>query len=125
MSAPEENLDAQKSMTAPEAAPAKAGEGAVRSGSGSRSASGKGGSRRSASGGSGRKGGSSKSIRKPGPVEKYLHGPAERVRTLFFSDSPVAALLWFAAAFGMIAILLWFFFVSPWGTPAMPLYADF
>lgn len=50
---------------------------------------------------------------------------AAKVRTTFFSDSWSGAAMWFCAVLAMIAILLWFFFFSDYGTPAEPIYEGF
>lgn len=63
------------------------------------------------------------------------HGPSafarlraltpERVRTWFYSDSTSAAVAWFAAVVVLVAVLGWFFVLSPYGAPASPVYAEF
>ena len=50
---------------------------------------------------------------------------AAKVRAAFFSDSWVGGAMWFAAVLAMIAVLLWFFFFSDFGTPAEPIYEGF
>lgn len=49
----------------------------------------------------------------------------ERVRTWFYSDATSAAVAWFAAAVVLVAVLGWFFVLSPYGAPASPVYAEF
>lgn len=63
------------------------------------------------------------------------HGPSafarlraltpERVRTWFYSDATSAAVAWFAAVVVLVAVLGWFFVLSPYGAPASPVYAEF
>lgn len=43
----------------------------------------------------------------------------------FFSDSWSAALAWFAIAAVLVAVLGWFFILSPYGAPAAPAYAAY
>lgn len=50
---------------------------------------------------------------------------AARVRAAFFGDSWAGGAMWFAAVLAMIAVLLWFFFFSDFGTPAEPIYEGF
>ena len=49
----------------------------------------------------------------------------ERVRTWFYSDAASAAVAWFAAVVVLVAVLGWFFVLSPYGAPASPVYAEF
>lgn len=49
----------------------------------------------------------------------------ERVRTWFCSDAASAAVAWFAAVVVLVAVLGWFFVLSPYGAPASPVYAEF
>ena len=49
----------------------------------------------------------------------------ERVRTWFYSDATSAAVAWFAAVVVLVAVLGWFFVLSPYGAPASPVYAEF
>ena len=48
-----------------------------------------------------------------------------RVRTWFYSDATSAAVAWFAAVVVLVAVLGWFFVLSPYGAPASPVYAEF
>lgn len=47
------------------------------------------------------------------------------VRDWFFSDSWSSALAWFAIAAVLVAVLGWFFVLSPYGAPAAPAYAAY
>ncbi len=58
-------------------------------------------------------------------VKKRVWAGAAKVRAAFFSDSWAGGAMWFAAALVMIAVLLWFFFFSDFGTPAEPIYEGF
>ena len=58
-------------------------------------------------------------------VKERVWAGAAKVRATFFSDSWAGAAMWFAAVLVMIAVLLWFFFVSDFGTPAEPIYEGF
>lgn len=58
-------------------------------------------------------------------VKERVWAGAAKVRTAFFSDSWVGGAMWFAAVLAMIAVLLWFFFFSDFGTPAEPIYEGF
>lgn len=58
-------------------------------------------------------------------VKERVWAGAAKVRTAFFSDSWVGGAMWFAAVLVMIAVLLWFFFFSDFGTPAEPIYEGF
>lgn len=49
----------------------------------------------------------------------------ERVRTWFCSDAASAAVAWFAAVVVLVAVLGWFFVLSPYGAPVSPVYAEF
>ncbi|RHF38503.1 hypothetical protein [Collinsella intestinalis] len=49
----------------------------------------------------------------------------DRVRTWFYSDATSAAVAWFAAVVVLVAVLGWFFVLSPYGAPASPVYAEF
>lgn len=49
----------------------------------------------------------------------------ERMRTWFYSDATSAAVAWFAAVVVLVAVLGWFFVLSPYGAPASPVYAEF
>ncbi len=49
----------------------------------------------------------------------------ERVRTWFYSDANSAAVAWFAVVVVLVAVLGWFFVLSPYGAPASPVYAEF
>lgn len=49
----------------------------------------------------------------------------ERIRTWFYSDETSAAVAWFAAVVVLVAVLGWFFALSPYGAPASPVYAEF
>lgn len=49
----------------------------------------------------------------------------ERVRSWFFSAGWGPACAWAAVLLACAAVLAWFFFVSPFGVPAAPLYAGF
>ena len=58
-------------------------------------------------------------------VKKRVWAGAAKVRAAFFSDSWAGGAMWFAAVLVMIAVLLWFFFFSDFGTPAEPIYEGF
>lgn len=58
-------------------------------------------------------------------VKKRVWAGAAKVRAAFFSDSWAGGAIWFAAVLIMIAVLLWFFFFSDFGTPAEPIYEGF
>ena len=58
-------------------------------------------------------------------VKERVWAGAAKVRTAFFSDSWAGGAMWFAAVLVMIAVLLWFFFFSDFGTPAEPIYEGF
>lgn len=49
----------------------------------------------------------------------------ERICTWFYSDATSAAVAWFAAVVVLVAVLGWFFVLSPYGAPASPVYAEF
>lgn len=49
----------------------------------------------------------------------------EPVRDWFFSDSWSAAAAWLALAICLMAVLAWFFLLSPYGAPAEPVYAAY
>lgn len=48
-----------------------------------------------------------------------------RVNAWFFSDATSAALAWLAVIVLCACVLAWFFAVSPYGAPAVPVYAEF
>lgn len=50
---------------------------------------------------------------------------AEKVRAIFFGDSWAATVMWLFVALVCLGILAWFFFISPYGTPAEPVYEGF
>lgn len=50
---------------------------------------------------------------------------ADKTRVAFFGDSWVATLMWLFVAFVCLALLAWFFFISPFGTPTEPIYEGF
>lgn len=58
-------------------------------------------------------------------VKERVWAGAAKVRAAFFSDSWAGGAMWFAAVLVMIAVLLWFFFFSDFGTPAEPIYEGF
>ncbi len=58
-------------------------------------------------------------------LKERVWAGAAKVRTTFFSDSWSGAAMWLCAVLTMIAILLWFFFFSDYGTPAEPIYEGF
>ncbi len=58
-------------------------------------------------------------------VKERVWAGAAKVRAAFFSDSWAGGAMWFAAVLAMIAVLLWFFFFSDFGTPAEPIYEGF
>lgn len=58
-------------------------------------------------------------------VKERVWAGAAKVRTAFFGDSWAGGAMWFAAVLVMIAVLLWFFFFSDFGTPAEPIYEGF
>lgn len=58
-------------------------------------------------------------------VKERVWAGAAKVRTAFFGDSWAGGAMWFAAVLAMIAVLLWFFFFSDFGTPAEPIYEGF
>ena len=58
-------------------------------------------------------------------VKKRVWAGAAKVRAAFFGDSWAGGAMWFAAVAAMIAVLLWFFFFSDFGTPAEPIYEGF
>ena len=49
----------------------------------------------------------------------------EKILKVFFSDTWLGAILWFAAAAAMLALLVWFLVDSGFGEPAMPVYENF
>ena len=49
----------------------------------------------------------------------------ERVEKVFFGDTWLGALLWFVAAFALVAILVWFLVYSGFGDTAAPVYEHF
>lgn len=58
-------------------------------------------------------------------VKERVWAGAAKVRAAFFGDSWTGGAMWFAAVLTMIAVLLWFFFFSDFGTPAEPIYEGF
>lgn len=58
-------------------------------------------------------------------VKERVWAGAAKVRAAFFGDSWAGGAMWFAAVLAMIAVLLWFFFFSDYGTPAEPIYEGF
>ncbi len=58
-------------------------------------------------------------------VKKRVWAGAAKVRAAFFGDSWAGGAMWFAAVLALIAVLLWFFFFSDYGTPAEPIYEGF
>lgn len=74
-------------------------------------------------------------IVKPAPKSKLtrfyearkamLYAFAEKIRTVFFSNSWAATVMWLLVALACLGILAWFFFISPYGTPAEPVYEGF
>lgn len=58
-------------------------------------------------------------------VKERVWAGAAKVRAAFFSDSWAGGAMWFCAVLAMIAVLLWFFFFSDFGTPAEPIYEGF
>lgn len=58
-------------------------------------------------------------------LKERVWAGAAKVRAAFFSDSWAGGAMWFAAVLVMIAVLLWFFFFSDFGTPAEPIYEGF
>lgn len=58
-------------------------------------------------------------------VKERVWAGAVKVRAAFFGDSWAGGAMWFAAVLVMIAVLLWFFFFSDFGTPAEPIYEGF
>ena len=58
-------------------------------------------------------------------VKERVWAGAAKVRGAFFSDSWAGGAMWLAAVLVMIAVLLWFFFFSDFGTPAEPIYEGF
>lgn len=58
-------------------------------------------------------------------VKERVWAGAAKMRAVFFSDSWAGGAMWFAAVLVMIAVLLWFFFFSDFGTPAEPIYEGF
>lgn len=58
-------------------------------------------------------------------VKERVWAGAAKVRAAFFGDSWAGGAMWFAAVLVMIAVLLWFFFFSDFGTPAEPIYEGF
>lgn len=58
-------------------------------------------------------------------VKERVWAGAAKVRAAFFSDSWTGGAMWFATVLVMIAVLLWFFFFSDFGTPAEPIYEGF
>ena len=58
-------------------------------------------------------------------VKERVWAGAAKVRAAFFSDSWAGGAMWFAAVLVMIAVLLWFFSFSDFGTPAEPIYEGF
>lgn len=58
-------------------------------------------------------------------VKERVWAGAAKMRAAFFSDSWAGGAMWFAAVLVMIAVLLWFFFFSDFGTPAEPIYEGF
>jgi len=57
-------------------------------------------------------------------VRRLTDAPA-RVRAWFLGGSWGADLAWGAAALALVAVLAWFFILSPYGAPAAPVYAEF
>lgn len=76
-----------------------------------------------------------RTIVKPVPKGKFtrfyearratVYAFAERVRIAFFSDSWTATIMWLLIVLVCLGVLAWFFFVSPYGTPAEPIYEGF
>ncbi|WP_195420414.1 hypothetical protein [Collinsella sp. D33t1_170424_A12] len=62
--------------------------------------------------------------RDPHPVRGLKRALAP-VRAWFFSDAWSAAAAWFALALALLAILAWYFVLSPYGAPAAPVYAAY
>ena len=58
-------------------------------------------------------------------VKERVWAGAAKVRAAFFGDSWAGGAMWFAVVLAMIAVLLWFFFFSDFGTPAEPIYEGF
>lgn len=58
-------------------------------------------------------------------VKERVWAGAAKVRAAFFGDSWAGGAMWFAAVLALIAVLLWFFFFSDFGTPAEPIYEGF
>ncbi|MBE6468434.1 MAG: hypothetical protein E7001_00330 [Coriobacteriaceae bacterium] len=56
------------------------------------------------------------------------HGPEGLLKlgeSWFLGGSRSAALAWAASVLALIAVLVWFFILSPYGAPAAPVYAEF
>ena len=49
----------------------------------------------------------------------------DKILEVFFSDTWLGAILWFAAAAAMLALVVWFHVYSGFGEPAMPVYENF
>ena len=58
-------------------------------------------------------------------VKERVWAGAAKVRAAFFGDSWAGGAMWFATVLALIAVLLWFFFFSDFGTPAEPIYEGF
>lgn len=63
--------------------------------------------------------------RGPSALARLRTLTTERIRTWFYSDETSAAVAWFAAVVVLVAVLGWFFALSPYGAPASPVYAEF
>lgn len=60
-----------------------------------------------------------------GEKRETLDARRSRFVTWFFSQTPAADAACVAVVVACVAILAWFFFVSPFGVPATPVYAGF
>lgn len=58
-------------------------------------------------------------------LKKRALGKCDEIRTYFFSGKTGAAVLWGLIILACIAILLWFFLMSPFGGPSEPVYQGF
>lgn len=63
--------------------------------------------------------------RGPSALSRLRAVTPERVRAWFYSDATSAAITWFAVVAVLVAVLGWFFVLSPYGAPASPVYAEF
>ena len=56
---------------------------------------------------------------------QQVYAWAGQVRSLFFGNSWAAGLLWGLCVLSCVAVLVWFFLFSVFGTPAAPVYEAF